>query len=179
MIPAIALVVILVAVLLYFRGKRYDVVISQAQIDSTLSQRFPASKEYLLFFTITYSNPNVTLLENEDRVQVGLDAVLNIRLDGEVKNLGGGATVTSSIKYDPDRQEFFLDDAVFDRLDVQGIPEQWLDKATEVAGLAANEFLESKPIYRIQAKDATTAAARLLLKGFDVREQSIHVTLGI
>ena len=68
---------------LYFKGKRYEVVITQDQIDAGISERFPATKEYLLIFSITYSNPQVTLLEDEDRIQVGLDATLNIRINGE------------------------------------------------------------------------------------------------
>ena len=178
-IAAITIAVALAAVFIYFKGKRYEIVIPQAKIDSTLSETFPATKNYLIIFDITYSNPQVTLLKDEDRVQVGLDATLNIRLNDEPKKLGGGATVTSGIRYHSDTQEFFLDDAVFDRLEIQGVPEKWLEKVTEVASEAAKEFVQSKPVYRLEAKDAKTAAAKLLLKDFEVREQAIYVTLGL
>lgn len=164
---------------LYFKGKRYEVMITQDKIDAGLSERFPATKKYLLIFSITYSNPQVTLLEDEDRVQVGLDATLNIRLNGEPKELGGGATVTSGIRYDSDTQEFFLHDAEFTRLEIEGIPDKWLDQVTEIASKAAREFIETKPVYKLEAKDAKTTAAKLLLKGFEVRDQAIYVTLGI
>ncbi len=164
---------------IYFKGKRYQVVIPQAKIDSTLSEMFPTTKKYLGIFSITYSNPRVTLLEVEDRVRVGLDATLNIRLNDEPKELGGGATVTAGIRYDSGSQEFFLDDAVFDRLEIQGVPDKWLGKVTEVASGLAKEYLQSKPVYRLEAKDAKTAAAKLLLKDVEVRGQAIHVTLGL
>lgn len=178
-IAAIVFAVVLVGAFVYFKGKRYKIVITQEEIDSALAEKFPASKDYLLVFRITYSNPQVTLLEEEDRVQVGLDATLNIRLKEEPKNLGGGATVTSGIRYDSEKQEFYLDDTEFDRLEIQGIPEEWLETVTEVASKAAREFVETMPIYRLEAKDAKTAAAKMLLKDFEVREQEIHVTLGI
>lgn len=178
-ISLIVLFLIATGAFLYFKGRRYEVVITQEQIDEGLSERFPATKKYLLFFSVTYSNPQVTLLEADDRVQVGLDATLNIRLDGQPKELGGGATVTSGIRYDPEMQEFFLDEAVFDRLEIQGIPEEWIDRVTEFASQAAREFLESKPVYKLEGRDAKTKAAKLLLKGFEVRGQAIHVTLGI
>ncbi len=54
-----------------------------------------------------------------------------------------------------------------------------MDKVTEVASKAAKEFIETKPVYKLQAKDAKTAAAKLLLKGFEVRDQAIYITLGI
>lgn len=178
-IAAIVIAVAIIGAFVYFKGKRYEVVIPQAKIDSAMSEKFPATKEYLFIFSITYSNPQVTLLEDEDRVQVGLDVTLNIRLNDEPKKLGGGATVTSGIRYDSERQEFFLDDAVFDRLEIQGVPEKWLEKVTEVASAAAKKFVQSRPVYRLEAKDAKTAAAKLLLKDFEVREQAIHVTLGL
>lgn len=178
-ISAIIIAVALVGALVYFKGKRYEIDIPQSKIDSTLAEIFPATKNYLIIFDITYSNPQVTLLEDDDRVQVGLDATLNIRLNDEPKELGGGATVTSGIRYDSDTQEFFLDDAVFDRLEIQGVPEKWLEKVTEVASEAAKEFVQSKPVYRLEATDAKTVAAKLLLKDFEVREQAIHVTLGL
>jgi len=171
--------VVLGGAFLYFKGKRFEVLITQDQIDAGLSERFPATKKYLLVFSITYSNPQVTLLENEDRIQVGLDATLNIRFNDEPKQLGGGATITSAIRYDSEAQVFFLDDVEFDRLEIQGIPDKWLEQVTKFASKAAQEFIESKPVYRLEAKDSKTAAVKLLLKGFEVRDQAIYVTLGI
>lgn len=178
-IAAIVISGALIGTFVYFKGKRYEVVIPQGKIDSALSEKFPATKKYLIIFDITYFNPQVTLLEEEDRVRVGLDATLNIRLNDEPKKLGGGATVTSGIRYDGETQEFFLDDAVFERLEIQGVPEKWLETVTELASGAGKEFVQSKPVYRLEAKDAKTTAAKLLLKDFEVREQAIHVTLGL
>lgn len=92
-ILSIVLALVAGGTFLYFKGKRYEVVITQDKIDAALSDRFPATKKYLLIFSITYSNPQVTLLEDEDKVQVGLDATLNIRINGEVKELAGGTEI--------------------------------------------------------------------------------------
>ena len=178
-IAAIVLVLAFAGAFIYLKGKRYEIVIPQEKIDASLAKRFPASKSYLLIFTITYSNPQVTLLPGENRVQVGLDATLDLRLTDESKNLGGGATVTAGVRYDNENQEFYLDKAHFDRLEIQGVPEELLEKVTEYASKTAREFIETKPIYRLEAKDAKTTAVKMLLKDFEVREQAIYVTLGI
>jgi hypothetical protein len=180
-IPTLLILLALVVggAILYFKGKRYELVITQDKIDNSLSERFPVTKKHLLIFSITYANPQVTLLENDDRVQVGLDATLNIRIDGEAKNLGGTALVTSGIRYDSEAQEFFLDDAEFTKLEIAGIPDKWLNQVTEFASKAAREHIETRPVYRLEAKDAKTSAAKMLLKGFEVRDQAIYVTLGI
>ena len=180
-IPFVAIVPVLIfgAVWIYFSGKRYEVVITQEKIDAGLEDRFPASTEFLLIFEITYSNPEVTLLDDDDRVQVGLDATLNVRVDGEEKELGGGATVTTGIRYEPETREFFLDDAEFQRLDIEGIPEKWSDQVKKLAGQAAEKFLERHPVYKLEAKDGKTAVARFLLRDVEVKEQAVYVTLGI
>lgn len=178
-ITSVVIVLALVGAFTYFKMKRYHVVIPQAKIDSMLSEKFPATKKHLIIFTITYTNPQVTLLEDEDRVQVGLDALLNIRLDSEPVELRGGATVTTSIRYNSETQEFFLNDAVFERLEITGVPDRWLSKVNEVASIAAKEFLQNKPIYKLEAKDVKSTAAKLLLKDFKVRDKAIHVTLGL
>lgn len=179
-ILAIAILAVLIGgIYFYFKGRLYEVVITQEQIKSTLAQRFPATKEYLLIFDITYSDPQVILLENEDRVQVGLTATLNIRINGEQKELKGTASVTSGIRYENATQEFFLDHAEFNQLEIQGIPDKWLKLVSEIAAKTAKKYIETKPIYQIKAKDAKTTAAKMLLKGFEVRDQAIYVTLGI
>lgn len=175
----VAIAVILGGAFLYFKGERYEVVITQDQIDQGLTNRFPYTKQYLRIFSITYSNPRISLLEEADRVEVGMDVTLNIRINDEPQKLGGGATVTSAIRYEPDAQEFYLADAELNHLEVQGLPNQWLNPVTDFASKVAKDFIETQPIYRLQAKDAKTAAAKMLLKGFEIREQSIHVTLGL
>jgi len=168
-----------VGALFYIKDKRYDVVITQENIDASLVKRFPMTKRYLLIFSITYSNPQVTLLENEDRVQVGLDATVHLRIDGESKDLGGTAFVTSGIRYDSETQEFFLDEAEISKLEITGIPEKLTTQVSNFASKAAKEYIEKRPVYRIEAKDAKTTAAKLLLKGFEIKNKAIYVTLGI
>jgi hypothetical protein len=43
------------------------VIVTQAQIDAAVSERFPVSKKFLMIFEITYSNPQVTLLEDSNQ----------------------------------------------------------------------------------------------------------------
>lgn len=179
LVGALILAVLIGGTFFYLKGKRFEVVITQEQIDTALEKRFPKTKSFLFIFELTYSNPEVTLLKENDRVQVGLDVTLNARLNGEEQELGGGATVTAAIRYDEETQEFFLDDAQFERFEVQGLPKEWLDKVTVAASAAAKEYLETKPVYRLETKDAKTAAAKVLLKGIEVRDQAVHVTLGL
>src|SRR5436190_20891708 len=132
-----ALVLGLTGILLYFHGRRYDVIITQSPIDEALRTRFPVSKKYLLIFQITYSNPHVTLLPESNRIEVGLDADLNIKLRNEPKSLGGIALVTTGVSYRSETHQFFLSEPEIKKLTFQGIPQEHVDKVTRLASDAA------------------------------------------
>ncbi|MBK1877316.1 DUF1439 domain-containing protein [Pelagicoccus mobilis] len=163
----------------YFKGKRYEVVITQEQIDSSLAQRFPTTKTHLVILRVNYSDPQVSLLENENRVRIGMNAKLDLKLPKQEREFGGGVTITSVIRYHPEKQEFFLDNATIERLDIQGVPDEWSERVTTFANETAIEIVEKQPVYKLKAIDAKTTLARLLLKDFEVRDQAIHITLGI
>src|SRR6266404_2787778 len=128
-----AFVLGLAGILLYFHGRRYDVIITQSQIDEALRTRFPVSMKYLLIFQITYSNPHVTLLPESNRIEVGLDADLDIKLRDQPKRLGGTAVVTTGVTFQSETHQFYLSDPEIKKLALQGIPQEHLDKVTQLA----------------------------------------------
>ena len=97
----------------------------------------------------------------------------------ESKKLGGTALVTSALAYRNDTKQFFLSNPEINKLSIQGIPQQHLDKATEFATTAAREYLQEFPIYTLKATDTKTTAAKLLLKDVQVKSSEIHATLGL
>jgi len=176
---ACALVLVLAVMMLYFYGRRYDVIITQKQIDETLRARFPVSKNHLLIFQVTYSNPHVTLLPESNRIEVGLDAALDIKLRDQPKKLGGTAVLTTSLSYRSETHHFFLSEPEINKLTLQGIPQEHLDKVTRLASNAAREYLQRFPIYTLKAKDVKTTAVKLLLKDVQVKSNEVHATLGL
>jgi hypothetical protein len=176
---ALLLVLLLAGGFLYFRNKQYDVVITQKQIDDALQAKFPVTRTHLLIFRITYSNPHVTLLPESNRIEVGLDAEVDIKLLSESKNLGGTAVVTAGLAYRNETKQFFLSNPEINKLTIQGIPQQYLDKVTDFASNTAREYLQEFPIHTLKARDTKTAAVRLLLKDVQVKGSEIHATLGL
>ena len=181
LISLVALFLVLSGAFLYFYlpGKTYDVVITQKMIDASLAKRFPLIKKHLLVFTVTYSNPHAILLEKDDRIQVGLDATVEVTLNGKTKNYHGSATVTTGLRYDSETQEFFLADAQIDKLAIQGLPNVIVGGVSKLTILVAKDFIESHPVYRLEAKNVKMKAAKMLLKGVEVKDQALHIKLGI
>lgn len=179
----IGLAILLLATLLggyvVLKAIHYRVTISQSQIDAELKKRFPVRKQFLAIFELVYSNPEVTLLPQAQRVRVGLDAELNVKIKGQAKKLGGGATLTGRVDYRPRTQEFFLTDVQFERLTVAGIPPEHLQAVQSFASKAAEEYVRRFPIYRLNATNLKMATARMLLKDVQVRDREIVATLGL
>ena len=179
LIPVICIVAIsLLAAVLYIRFSASDVVITQAQIDDALKTHFPVSNTYYLLFRVTYSNPKVRLQPDSDRVEVQLDADLGIKLSAQPKSFGGTAVVTSGIAYHRETHQFFLSEPKITRMTLQGIPQEYLDKLTQLASNTAREYLQQYPIYTLEARDLRSSTTRLLLNKVEVRGNEVHATLG-
>ena len=100
-IAALALFVVAAigGVFYYFSCKEYVFRISEAQLREKLNAKLPLTKTYLLIFQITLDNPRVSLANNSDRVDAGLDIILNITVGTEAKSLGGTIDASGGIKY--------------------------------------------------------------------------------
>lgn len=187
----------------FFSGRRYDYTITQSRIDGALQERFPVSKTYYMIFKVTYSNPKVRLLPETNRIEVGLDAEMEIKLPAKSVKLVSSAIATTGITYHDDTHQFFLSDPEITKLSFQGIPQSGVDaagdlarttaekldslgitreriaRATKSATALALDHLQQYPVYTLTARDAKTAAAKMILKKVEVRDSEVHVTLGL
>ena len=174
-----ALALVLAGSAWYFHDKRLVAVITQKQIDEALQSKFPITKKHLLLFQITYSNPHVTFLPETNRIEVGMDAVLNIKFREQSKNMSGTAVATTGLSYRSETYQFFLSEPEIKKLSIQGIPQQYVDKVTSLASNTVSEYLQKHPIYTLKAKDMKTATVKLLLKDVQVKSNEVHATLGL
>ena len=65
------------------------------------------------------------------------------------------------------------------KLDSLGITRERIARATESATALALDHLQQYPVYTLTARDAKTAAAKMMLKKVEVRDSEVHVTLGL
>jgi len=187
----------------FFKGRKYDYTITQSRIDAALQERFPVTKTYYRVFQVTYSNPRVRLLPDTNRIEVALDAGLEINLLVKSVKMGSRAIATTGITYRDDTHQFFLSDPEIAKLTFQGIPQSGVDaagdlarktaekldalgitqeqitKVTDSAKALALDRLRQYPVYTLKGRDAKSAAAKLILRKVEVRGSEIHVTLGL
>jgi hypothetical protein len=177
-IAFLLVVAVLAGTYVYFKKRPYHVVITQAQIDATLKEKFPIKKTHLIIFHLTYSNPHVQLLPDSNRIEIGLDAEVEIKALNEPKKLTGTAVVTSGLTYNDERKQFFLAAPEVKKIAIQGIPQQYLDKVTDFASQAASEYLQEFPVYTLKPTDTKRSTLRLLLRDVKIKNSEVDVTLG-
>ena len=176
---ACALILLLVVGWVAISGKRYVVELDQAEIQEKLDVRFPIEKSYLLILTLTFSEPEVSLVEGSDRITFGVLTTLNVRIQGEQKSLGGRATVSTGLRYNQEDYSFYLADPRLESLEIQGIPIKYIDRVNDLAAKALTERLNRTPVHTLNRDDLKQSAARLILQDLEVKDGKLAITLGL
>ena len=163
----------------YFQGREYVFRFTEPELQAKLADNLPYARTYLFIFEVVLDNPRLALVEGSDRVNIGLDLTLNIRIQDEPLPLGGELDVSGGVRYDGESSQFFLTDPVIENLRVQGVPAEYTDRVNSVLTKALGTYYADRPIYTLRASDVKGAAARLLLKSVVVEQQALVITLGI
>lgn len=179
LIIVVILAISLAGAYLFFKGKTYVVRIPEAEIQQKLDEKLPFAKSYFLLLQVTLDNPRVHLENGTDRINAGLDIVLNLKVDNNPKPLGGSVDVSGGVKYVASRGAFFLTEPEIEQLSIQGIPDKYLAKAEQAISQALAHYYEDNPIYTLRNTDLKQAAARLVLQEVVVENKTLVITLGI
>lgn len=170
---------VLLALYFYFNDREYVVTIPEKTIKEKLSEKLPLSKTYLFIFDVSLDNPRVNLESGKNRIGVGLDLLLNIRVNGNEKPLGGSVDVSGTLKYISEEGAFYLNEPIIENLSIDGLSDKYKSKASTVIEKALTNFYSSRPIYTLKSTDVKQATAKLVLKRLEVKNKTILVTLGI
>jgi len=68
---------------------------------------------------------------------------------------------------------------VIEKLVIQDLPEKYLKVLSNQALELSIDSIESTPVYTLKPSETEQAAAGLLLREIDIRDDAIHVTLGL
>ncbi|HEY0233172.1 MAG TPA: DUF1439 domain-containing protein [Dokdonella sp.] len=163
----------------YFSGKDYVLRLSEEDIRRQLERQLPLKRAFLLIFEVELAHPRVQLHDGSERVDIGVDVQLDIRIGRETRPLGGSVDLQTGIRYERENGGLYLTDPVVTRLDVQGVPAEYAVRTQRVVAEALQEFVRRYPIHTLRAIDAKRATARLLLKHVVVANSELVLTLGL
>jgi hypothetical protein len=179
LIAVVIFVVLVAGTIFYFAGKEYVFRFSESEIQETLEKNLPLTKTYLFIIEVTLKTPRVQLENGSNRVNAGLDIELNITVDQNSKPLGGSIDVSGGVRYASDTGQFFLTDPNIEQLQIQGLSDEYADKANRALTKALAEYYSEHPIYKLSANDAKQLAVRMVLKNVIVENRELVITLGL
>lgn len=163
----------------WIKGKSTDIRVTHAQIQEQLAQRFPVQRTMLLLLHWRLENPTLEFIPQRQRVKLGIDARLNLRIDGGRGDLGGRVEVETGVRYDDTRGALFLVDPVITHLAIDGLPAQHLQRATDSLHDLLIDLLRQKPVYTLNPLDLKQGTARLLLREVRIEDDAVVVRLGL
>lgn len=179
---ALFIVVVGVAVagtVAYFKTNRYEIVLTESQIQAALAEHFPVTETYLLVVEATYSEPAVTLSPGSDRIRVRLSANVGLNLPVTAKRVHGSCELLTGIEYRPDTHQLFLSDPQVEKLAIRGVTPEVLETIRLATRKAVTKHLQSFPLYTIKRKDLRSDAGWLLLQEVKVQDGALHLALGL
>ena len=166
-----ALLAVAVGVFVFLHGKRTEIHVTNAQLQQQLSERFPVERSIFLLLQWQLANPSLAFLPERQRVALGLDLQLNLRVEGQKKDLGGRVEVETALRYDDTLGAFFLVDPLITKLAVGGVPEEYVVRLQENLREKLAEHFSQRPVYTLNPLDMKQGAARVVLR--DVRIEQI------
>lgn len=153
--------------------------ITERQIQEKLQQTLPLKKSYLFIFGVTLDSPRIELINGSDRINAGLDIILNVQLGSENKPLCGSVDVSGGVRYVSNDGGFYLTDPVVEQLTIRGLPKEYTQRATKVIETVLTEYYSMHPVYKLKAGDIKQVATKLVLRKVIIENQELVVTLGM
>jgi hypothetical protein len=163
----------IVLVILSKSGKfEREIVISQAQIQEIVDQKFPIEKN-LGFAKINLESPSI-YFKNEN---------IGIRLNysGSIlkKSASGVVDINSQIIYRQDKGAFYLSNFNIDEIAINEASFSDKEKIKTTVSNVLSFYLDDYPIYTLKQKDFKQNLAKLLLKDVKVQGDALVLTMGI
>ena len=171
-----ALAIALAAVILFMRLRTSDLTLAftREDLQQRVAAKFPFDQK-LLFITVTYSNPQVLLKDNSDRIGISLDATA--KLAGS-QLVNGHAAGDWQIRYEPADGAFYFDDPHIQQIDIGGLSRFTQEQIARIAKPLIEEYLRRVPVYRLKPGDLRQDLARSALKSVTVKRGKLYVVLG-
>lgn len=163
----------------FLASRSLQIRISEAEILAALAPRFPLAQTHFLVLQLELDSPRLRLLEDRNRIAMGIDARLAVSVGRQREPIGASVDLETGLRYVANEAAFYLDQPLITALDVSGVPEKWSERAREVLSAAAGVAVTRTPVYRLKSDDARQAAARMVLRDVRVEGNELVVTLGL
>ncbi|MDH5737637.1 MAG: DUF1439 domain-containing protein [Gammaproteobacteria bacterium] len=169
------IIVVIVAVLYSSISMGYTVKISESQLQEKVSAMIPMERKKY-FVTVVIDNALVKLSEDDD--SISLENSLSVIAPGNVSGTGK-IMIKGAVRYEKEEGAFYLDRLEVISLESPDIPTALLPKVKNIVQIAAAEWMEKHPIYRLQDGNLKHSIAKSFLKSVSVENGELVIEMGI
>jgi Protein of unknown function (DUF1439) len=127
---------------------------SPLQIQNAIAPKFPVENCPTPITCIKLQNPKVSLPENSDRIQLNFEAVVTLLQ----QPITGSAVVSAKPRYQNTSGEVFLDNTLFQDIQMPGVSANVTKAITQYGSVLAQLTLERTPIYSFKNANAEKIA---------------------
>lgn len=170
------LVALVAAAWFFLRDQEFVVTLSEAEMQERIEEMFPVDRQYLLVLTLQLSDPEVNLVEGDDRIRYGMRASLAVPAVGP---LTGTGRVSGRLRYDAESRQLFLDDSRVEEIQIDGLPEMYRGPLRQVADLVASQQLDRHPVYTIEEGWLAELPGPVVLRDVRVGDGKVRVAFGL
>ncbi|MBP9778249.1 MAG: DUF1439 domain-containing protein [Rickettsiaceae bacterium] len=153
----------------------YTLEITEDELQSKITAMMPMEKNKF-FITVTLSNPDVDLSVGNN--EIGIFSHVEITAPGGVKGTGR-AKITGTLSYDPEKKEFFFKDPKIVSLEADKVPSTFIPKVKEIAQIAANNFLSTRPVYKLTDENLKHKLAKAALQSVKIENNQLLLELSV
>ena len=175
-IISFVIVVLLLSGFLTFRNG-LKITLSEKEIQDSVNNNFPMEKTHLKFFKIMYSNPIIELLDDSNRVRIGLTATPRILINGKLN--AGTAVANGGFKYEPTTGNVFLTGFKIEKLAINQNTNISLDLISMALSAELEDYYSKHPIYTLSDTEFKQKTAKMVVKELKIHNKKVVITLGM
>ena len=153
------------------------IVLTEDELRSGIERRFPLEKTHLLVIKIIYSNPTFEVLDNKNRIRIGLTATPEIEINE--KTYSGSAIVNGGFKFVPEEGSFYLTGFTVEKIAINNNKGINLDRLSSSLSTSLDEIFKKHPVYVIPDTDLKHKIAKMVVKDIQILNKSIVINLGL
>lgn len=177
-----AVIITVVALIAYlsFSHARYNLVISQDQVQQAINKKMPFTKKVVDIITVSITHPTVTLKNHDDHIYVAFDFSAGIQPPFlNHLNVNGQVAVKTQLKYLSDKASLYLTNPEIISLNIDHLPAQYDPLLKDALNKMLTAYCQSHPVYQLKADNFKMSLARAVLKNIEIKDKSIYVQLGL
>ena len=153
-----------------------EYTISRAELQAQIAKRFPVTQRYADIFSVSLSDPQLTLDARANRAAI--TARLSIRNAlFEPQSVDGIVSVSSALRYDAPARTLRLAQPHADRIELQGLTGRDAERLQQIGALVAQELLRGYPLRTFGADELTFGRKTYEIGTITVQDDGIKVEL--